>query len=48
VAIVGIGLDIVEQSRISDIYERFGERFLKRILCKAEISYCLRRVDPFP
>lgn len=32
----GIGLDLVELSRIRDSLERFGERFLARILTPAE------------
>lgn len=47
-AIVGIGIDIVEQKRIRDVYRRFGKRFLKRILCVSEIEFCLRRNDPVP
>lgn len=47
-AIIGLGIDIVEQNRIRGVYERFGERFLKRILCEDEIAFCMRRVDPVP
>jgi holo-[acyl-carrier protein] synthase len=39
--ILGIGIDLVEVDRIRSSYERFGERFLKRILTPAEIAYCL-------
>lgn len=39
--ILGVGIDIVEVGRIRDSCERFGERFLKRILRPAEIAYCL-------
>ena len=45
---IGIGIDIIDQKRIQNVYERFGERFLNRILCEDEITFCLRRVDPIP
>src|SRR5712675_3614941 len=46
--ILGIGIDIIEVSRIQSSYERFGERFLKRILHSNEISYCLSHKAPAP
>ncbi|MBU1004143.1 MAG: holo-[acyl-carrier-protein] synthase [Proteobacteria bacterium] len=36
--IIGLGLDIVEIDRIRQSLERFGERFLSRILTPAEIE----------
>jgi len=39
--ILGTGIDIIEVGRIGASYEKFGERFLKRILHPAEIGYCL-------
>lgn len=39
--ILGIGIDIVEVGRIRESCERFGDRFLNRILLPAEIAYCL-------
>jgi holo-[acyl-carrier protein] synthase len=39
--ILGVGIDIIEVERIKDSHERFGERFLNRILHPNEISYCL-------
>jgi holo-[acyl-carrier protein] synthase len=38
--ILGIGIDIVEVERIRQACERFGERFLQRILRPDEIEYC--------
>ena len=38
--IVGTGVDIVEVPRISQAFERFGERFRNRIFTEAEIRYC--------
>lgn len=38
--ILGTGIDIVEVARIRDMIEKFGDRFLRRILHPAEIAYC--------
>lgn len=34
----GIGTDLLEIFRVEKIYQRHGERFIRRILTKAEIS----------
>ena len=39
--ILGVGIDIIEVPRIEASYQKFGERFLQRILRPDEISYCL-------
>ena len=46
--ILGIGIDIIEVSRIRSSHERFGERFLQRILRPDEIAYCLSHKFPAP
>src|SRR5947208_12700236 len=46
--ILGIGIDIIEVGRIQASYQRFGERFLNRILHHGEISYCLSHKAPAP
>ena len=46
--ILGTGIDIIEVSRIRASYEKFGERFLKRILRPEEIAYCLSYRFPAP
>ena len=46
--ILGIGIDIIEVERIQASYEKFGERFLNRILHPNEISYCLSHRVPGP
>src|SRR3954471_18124261 len=46
--ILGIGIDIIEVARIASSYERFGDRFLNRILHPNEISYCLSHKAPGP
>jgi holo-[acyl-carrier protein] synthase len=44
--IVGIGMDATDIPRIAVSIERFGERFLRRILTEHELAYCLRRRHP--
>lgn len=39
--ILGIGIDLIETSRVETSWKRFGERFLGRIFLPAEIEYCL-------
>lgn len=39
--IVGIGIDLVEISRIRDSVNKFGDAFLNRIYCTDELAYCL-------
>jgi len=45
--IVGSGIDICEVPRIRAAFERFGERFLKRIYTEAEIRYADRKANRF-
>jgi len=42
--ILGLGLDMVEVSRIQRAMDRFGRRFLERLFSPAEIDYCSKRV----
>ena len=46
--ILGTGIDIIEVKRIAQSFEKFGERFLKRILRQNEIAYCLTHRLPAP
>ncbi len=46
--ILGIGIDIIEVSRIEQSYTRFGDRFLERLLRANEIRYCLSHKAPGP
>jgi holo-[acyl-carrier protein] synthase len=39
--ILGLGIDIIEVARVQASVERFGDRFLHRILLPTEIAYCL-------
>ena len=38
--IVGTGIDITEVSRVRQLMERYGPRFLQRIFTGSEIRYC--------
>ncbi|MDB6065989.1 MAG: synthase [Pedosphaera sp.] len=46
--ILGVGIDIIEVARIQASYEKFGERFMNRILHPGEIAYCLSHRLPAP
>ena len=46
--IVGIGMDATDLPRIAAVMERYGDRFLSRILTDEELAYCRRRKDPLP
>lgn len=41
--VIGIGVDIIEPSRVEGILVRHGERFLKRMYTEGEIAYCEKR-----
>jgi holo-[acyl-carrier protein] synthase len=46
--ILGTGIDIIEVARIAASHEKFGERFLKRVLRPAEITYSMAHRNPAP
>jgi holo-[acyl-carrier protein] synthase len=46
--ILGTGIDIIEVERIKNSWEKFGDRFLERILLPGEIKYCLSHKNPAP
>src|SRR5437773_2934590 len=46
--ILGLGIDIIEVARVAASHEKFGGRFLNRILHPAEIAYCLSHKNPAP
>ena len=37
------GVDIIEISRVRRVYERYGDRFLRRIYTEREAAYCRGR-----
>jgi len=46
--ILGTGIDIIEVARIASSFEKFGDRFVNRILHPDEIAYCLSHKTPGP
>jgi holo-[acyl-carrier protein] synthase len=44
--IIGIGVDIIEISRIQKSVERYGESFLRKLFTASEIRYCSSKVFP--
>jgi holo-[acyl-carrier protein] synthase len=44
--IYGIGIDIVQISRIETVIERWGYRFLKRVFTESEIAFCQAKARP--
>src|SRR5579863_9980071 len=45
--IVGSGIDVCEVPRIQAAFERFGDRFLKRVFTDGEIRYADRKANRF-
>ena len=46
--ILGIGVDIVDISRLRQALERHGDRFIQRIYTGTEQEYCRKHRDPAP
>jgi holo-[acyl-carrier protein] synthase len=46
--IIGLGFDVTDIPRVAEMYERYGERFLRRVFTDGEIAYCTRRRNPVP
>jgi holo-[acyl-carrier protein] synthase len=44
--IFGIGVDLVEIERVHQVFSRYGERFLQRVLCAEEIEDFRRSSKP--
>ena len=44
--ITGIGIDIIQNDRIRDSIQRFGDRFLNRIYTEGEMEYCKKCANP--
>jgi holo-[acyl-carrier protein] synthase len=47
-SIVGLGFDVTDIPRVADIFERYGDLFLRRVFTEQEIAYCTRRRNPVP
>ena len=46
--ILGLGFDATDIPRIGTTFERYGDRFLRRVFTDSEIAYCTRRRNPVP
>jgi len=46
--ILGTGIDLIEVARIASSFEKFGERFVNRILLPDEIAYCRSHKNSAP
>jgi holo-[acyl-carrier protein] synthase len=44
--ITGIGIDVIQNERIRESIQRFGDRFLGRIYTEGEIGYCKKTANP--
>src|SRR5215471_19384052 len=44
--VIGIGVDVIECSRIQRSIERFGDRFLQRVFTEGEIEYSMSMKFP--
>ena len=44
--ILGIGIDVVDIERFSRSVDRWGDRFISRILTSNEIDYCHKKAFP--
>lgn len=43
--VIGIGIDIVDITRIDTLVQKYGRRFLERVFSLNEITYCMKRYD---
>lgn len=46
--IIGVGIDICQNSRIGKLYEKYDRKFLEKIYMPEEIEYCLGKKNPVP
>lgn len=46
--ILSVGNDIVENHRIKETLDKFGDKFLERIYSIDEVTYCLSMKNPIP
>jgi len=44
--ITGIGIDVIQNERIRNSIQRFGDRFLNRIYTEGEMEYCKKCANP--
>jgi holo-[acyl-carrier protein] synthase len=41
-------MDATDLSRVADLVEKYGDRFLRRVFTDGEIAYCTKRRNPVP
>ena len=46
--ILGTGIDIIEVARVRGAHEKFGERFVNKILLPPELAYCVSHKNSAP
>ncbi|MBM4174658.1 MAG: holo-[acyl-carrier-protein] synthase [Ignavibacteria bacterium] len=44
--VIGVGVDIIEVQRVSEIIERYGERFYNKVFTDEEVKYCNSKAKP--
>ncbi len=44
--VAGIGIDIVENTRVAEALERHGDKFKERVFLKSEQDYCDQKASP--
>jgi holo-[acyl-carrier protein] synthase len=42
---LAVGVDLIERGRLLQTYERFGDRFLRRVFTPAELEQAGRRIE---
>jgi holo-[acyl-carrier protein] synthase len=42
----GVGVDIVEITRVREVSEQWGDRFLRRVFTAGELEHCLQKFNP--
>ncbi|RUM57029.1 MAG: holo-[acyl-carrier-protein] synthase [Persephonella sp.] len=42
------GIDIVENGRIKKVYEKYRDRFLKKVFTENELNYCFSQKEVIP
>src|SRR5205809_1340486 len=47
-SVIGLGCDAADIPRIREVFDRYGDRFLRRVFTDGEIAYCTRRRNPVP
>lgn len=45
--VLGVGVDLVENDRIKESIERWGDRFKERVFCETERGYCEDKAEPW-